>query len=210
MNYLQKYQKQLGLESDGIIGPKTAKAMMLDLDIKDKLVFIHLMGQMAHESQSFNKARENLNYSEAGLLNIFRKYYANMPALVKVHANRPEAIANYVYANRNGNGNENSGDGWRYRGIFGLQLTGKSNITKFMNYVGLDENMNPELLLSNPRNYFLAGKFWFVDNNVDALCTAMNNKTIIAVSKKVNGGINGLEDRLYQTKKLHNALEALV
>lgn len=213
MNYLQEYQKKLGLVADGIIGPKTAAAMMEDLGITDKLFFCHLIGQIAHESGLYKNARENLNYSEAGLLNIFRKYYINNPRLAAQHARKPEKIANYVYANRMGNGNEASGDGWKYRGIFGLQLTGKDNIQAFIRYIGLPEDTNPEDLLDDPKNYFLAGKFWFEHNNAVALCTSVNSDCILKVSRKVNIGNtatkaipNGLDDRLVQTKTIARAI----
>lgn len=204
MNYLVEYQKQLGLVPDGVMGPNTAKAMMSDLGITDKLFFAHMMGQVAHESGLYKNARENLNYNAAGLLNIFKKYYTQ--ELAKKHERKPEMIANHVYANRMGNGDEASGDGWKYRGIFGLQLTGKTNIQRFLEYIGKDKNTNPESLLDDPRNYFLAGKFWFEDNGVDKLCTAANDACILTVTKRVNGGTHGLEDRKSQTHKIFKAL----
>jgi putative chitinase len=213
MNYLKAFQEQLGLTPDGVIGPKTAKAIMADLGITDKLVFIHLMGQIAHESGLYKNAREDLNYSQAGLLNIFRKYYANQPVLAAKHARKPELIANYVYANRMGNGDVTSGDGWKYRGIFGLQLTGKTNIQTFLKYLGLPLDTDPASLLGNPRNYFLAGKFWFEQNNVNSLCTSTNSDCILKISRKVNIGNtatkaipHGLEDRMAQTKLIANAI----
>jgi putative chitinase len=208
MNYLSEYQKQLGLEPDGILGAKTAKAMMDDLDIKDKLFFAHMMGQMAHESGLYKNARENLNYNEAGLLNIFRKYFLGKVGSKSAahYARQPEKIANLVYANRMGNGDEASGDGWKYRGIFGLQLTGKTNITEFMEYVGVDTKLDPDVLLENPKNYFLSGKFWFEKNGVDKLCNSTNETCILSITRRVNGGTNGLDDRIVQTKKVFKAL----
>lgn len=206
MNYLIEYQKQLGLTNDGIMGPNTAKAMMADLGITDKLFFAHMMGQVAHESGLYKNARENLNYSESGLLNIFRKYYAKEPARLKNHTRKPEKIANYVYANRMGNGDEASGDGWKYRGIFGLQLTGKDNIQSFMRHIKVDPESDPELLLNNPKNYFLAGKYWFEKNGVDKQCVSTSMSCITAVTKRVNGGTNGLEGRIVQTKLMFKAL----
>ena len=206
MNYLQKYQDQLGLRPDGVLGKMTAAAMMKDLGITNKTFFAHLMGQIAHESGLYKNARENLNYSEAGLLNIFRKYYKDNRGLASKHARQPAKIANHVYANRMGNGNEASGDGWKYRGIFGLQLTGKDNICDFLKYVGLPTDTDPDTLLDNPKYYFLAGKFWFEDNGVDKLCTSESNTCITIVSKRVNGGTIGLDDRIVQTKKIFTAL----
>jgi putative chitinase len=211
VDYLKAYQEKLKLTPDGIIGPRTAKAMMADLDIADKLVFAHLMGQIAHESGLYKNARENLNYSEAGLLNIFKKYYT--PALAKKHARQPSLIGNHVYANRMGNGDEASGDGYKYRGIFGLQLTGKSNIQAFIKYLGLPLDTDPDSLLSDSKNYFLAGKYWFYENNVDAICTSTSTDCITRVSRKVNLGTtnttaipNGLDDRKKQTLTMFRAV----
>lgn len=206
MNYLKAYQAQLGLAADGIMGPATAKAMMADLGITDKLYFAHMMGQIAHESGLYQHARENLNYGEPGLLNIFGKYYKGKPGLAAKHARHPELIANYVYANRMGNGDEASGDGWKFRGIFGLQLTGKTNIQRFLQYIGKDIETDPDTLLDDPKNYFLAGKFWFEDNGVDKLCKAANDGCILTITKRVNGGTNGLDDRKVQTHKMFRAV----
>jgi putative chitinase len=204
MNYLVEYQKLLGLTADGVMGPNTAKAIMADLGITDKLLFAHMMGQVAHESGLYKNARENLNYNAAGLLNIFKKYYTQ--DLAKKHERKPEMIANHVYANRMGNGDEASGDGWKYRGIFGLQLTGKDNIQAFISYLGLPINTAPDSLLDNPKNYFLAGLYWFTKNCVDKLCRDTSDACILGVTKRVNGGTNGLEDRKVQTHKMFKAL----
>ena len=213
MNYLQRYQEYLGLVPDGIIGPKSAAAMMKDLGITDKLFFAHLIGQMAHESGLYRNFRENLNYDEPGLLNVFRKYYRGRPNLAKQHARKPQAIANYVYANRMGNGDVASGDGWFYRGAFGLQLTGKDNFLQFFKYAGLPPDTDPDSLDDNPRMYFLAGKFWFVKNGADKLCTSTKDSCIMQVSKKVNLGDeestakpNGFADRKQQTKAIFRAV----
>ena len=213
MNYLQRYQKQLGLTPDGVIGPKTAAAIMKDLGITDKLVFAHLMGQMSHESALYTNFRENLNYDAPGLLNIFRRCYKNRPDLVKAHARHPVSIGNYVYANRNGNGPIESGDGYKYRGIFGLQLTGKRNILRFLKYAGLPPDTDLDSLKDQPRLYFLAGKFWFEDNGADKLCTSASDQCILAVSRKVNLGTedsaalpNHLDDRERNTKAVFRAL----
>lgn len=204
MNYLQQYQHALGLKPDGIIGKMTAAAMMKDLGITDKLFFAHLMAQMQHESGNFTHARENLNYSAGDLIKRWPSRF-NLSNAWQYHR-KPEKIANYVYANRMGNGNESSGDGWKYRGIFGLQLTGKDNITRFMKSIGSPANTNPETLLADPRNYFLSGLFWFKDNGVDKLCTSITDDCIKKVSKRVNGGYNGLDDRIAKTKAIYKAL----
>jgi putative chitinase len=188
MNYLQLYQQKLGLVPDGVVGKKTAAAMMADLGLSDKLFFAHLMGQVKLESGGFVHFRENMNYNAAGLLNIFRKYYVNNPKLAEQHARKPELIANHVYANRMGNGNPASGDGWKYRGIFGLQLTGKTNIQRFLASIGLPLDTDLDALKGDPKVYFQAAVFWFRDNKADKLCTGLSDACILEVGRKVNIG----------------------
>jgi putative chitinase len=204
VNYLQQYQQVLGLKTDGVIGKMTAAAMMKDLGITDKLFFAHLIGQMSHESGNFTHARENLNYSGAGLIKTWPNRF-NKSNAWQYHR-QPEKIANKVYANRMGNGDESSGDGWKYRGIFGLQLTGKDNITRFMSSIRVRPDADPETLLADPRNYFLSGLFWFKDNGVDKLCTAITDTCIKNVSRRVNGGLIGIDDRIAKTKAIYKAL----
>lgn len=188
MNYLQKYQAKLGLTADGVIGPKTAKAMMEDLGVTDRLLFGHAMGQAMHESGLWTNFREDLHYSAARLLNIFRIYYINHPGLAEKHAMKPVTIGNYVYANRNGNGDEASGDGYFYRGAFGLQTTGKDNFLELFEYCGLPADTDPDSLKDNPKVYFQSIFFWFKKNNANKLCTSTSTTCIDTVGKKVNRG----------------------
>lgn len=187
--YLQLYQAKLGLSPDNILGPKTGHAMMEDLGITDKLLFCLAMGQAQHESGEWVNFRENLNYSEKSLLTgPFRRYYEDKPALAKAHARNPVKIGNYVYANRNGNRGEESGDGYFYRGIFALQLTGANNIKPFLVELGHPEGMDPDKLVDDGRAYFKAIFFWFDKNNADILCKSPTITTVNNVGKKVNRG----------------------
>jgi putative chitinase len=219
VNYLQKYQQQLGLVPDGIIGKKTAAAMMEDLGVSKKLLFAHAMGQAMHESGLWTNFRENMNYGEAGLLNIFEKYYKPFPAknghpsLASLHSHKPQKIANYVYANRNGNGDEDSGDGYFYRGIFGLQLTGRANIVPFLVSIGLPPDTDPDTLRDDPKAYFQAIFYWFKHNDAEKLCTSPTRACIDKVGKKVNRGnilpdtklaLNNGERREYTLKILNS------
>ena len=211
MNYLVEYQKQLGLDADGIMGKGTAAAMMQDLNVTDKLLFAHVLGQVAHESGQYANFRENLNYGESGLLNIFKKYYT--PELAKKHARHPELIGNHVYANRMGNGDEASGDGYKFRGIFGLQLTGKANIQDFLAHIGLPADTDPDSLQDNPKAYFQAAFYWFEKNGANNLCISTSDGCILDVSRKVNIGNtktsaipHGLDDRKAKTQAMFRAL----
>lgn len=103
-----------------------------------------IFGQCAHESGGFLHRFENLNYSEASLLRVFKKYF-KPPFKASDYARKPEKIANRVYGGRMDNGPESSGDGWRYRGRGYIQLTGKANYTSFGTAIGEDLVGNPDL-----------------------------------------------------------------
>lgn len=147
------------------------------------------IAQLAHESAEFTVRKENLNYSRDGLLKTFPKYFN--ASNVDLYARQPEKIANRVYANRMGNGDEKSGDGFRYCGRGFLQLTGRSNYRACGQAMHLPLEEKPELLLE-PDNAFISA-VWFWKNN--GLTELSDKGDIVAVTKKINGGINGLDDR---------------
>lgn len=151
----------------------------------------HFCAQIGHESHDMKFNQENLNYSADRLKVVFPKYFKNVdPALY--HRN-PSKIASRVYADRMGNGPETTGDGYRYRGRGCLQLTGKSNYAACSDYLFSDENIlldNPDLLFQDNKTNLLSA-LWFWQKNGLA---DIDDPT--AVSKRVNGGTNGLEDRL--------------
>lgn len=203
MNYLAKWQEKHGLTADGLLGKNTSAAMMEWLGIT-KIQFCHLIAQIEHESAEFTAARENLNYSADGLMRTWPSRF-NLNNAQQYHR-QLEKIANKAYANRMGNGDEASGDGWKYRGIFGLQLTGKSNIQAFMKTVNVPIDSDPESLLDNPDYYFQAGNYFFDKNNLYSLCKDVSDATIKAITKRVNGGTIGLNDRIKKTKKVAGML----
>jgi putative chitinase len=152
----------------------------------------HFLSQVAHESGNFKFKSENLNYSADGLVNIFGKYFNS--ATAQSYARQPEKIANKVYANRMGNGNEASGDGWKHRGRGYIQLTGKDNYTEFDKTVDDDILANPDLVATK---YPLASALFFFDkNNLWSLMKDASLPTQTIICKRVNGGTNGLEDRI--------------
>lgn len=153
----------------------------------------HFLAQTHHESNGFNDNEENLNYSAKRLTEVFPKYFKNINPLN--YANDPERIANYVYANRMGNGNEATGDGYKYRGRGYLQLTGRKNYEKFFIYVGLQPHSNPDLVA---QRYAIASAAWFFETNqLWKWCdVATSDQAVLDVTKRVNGGTNGIKRRI--------------
>jgi putative chitinase len=151
----------------------------------------HFLSQVAHESANFKVLYENLNYSAAGLLKVFPRYFNATTAAQ--FARKPQLIANRVYANRIGNGNEASGDGWNYRGRGYLQVTGRANYKSFSEYIGEDCEKNPDLIATK---YALDSALWFFDRNKLWTLCDKGEENVPIVSRRVNGGTNGLQDRL--------------
>jgi putative chitinase len=172
-------------------------------NITNVLRLSHVLGQCAHESADFKILQENLNYSADGLKKIFPKYFPGN--LNESYAKQPEKIANRVYGGRMGNGIETSGDGYRHRGRGAIQLTGRDNYAAFGKSVGEDILANPDLVSTK---YSVVSAFWFFDkNNLWALCDkGVDDSTITSVTKRVNGGNHGLDDRIKKTKNFYKIL----
>jgi putative chitinase len=191
-------QKKIGVTADGAFGPGTLKAAMAFYKMTPVRA-AHFFAQTAHESGNFKAFSENLNYSADGLTKIFGKYFDAASAAKA--ARNPEKIANRVYANRMGNGNEASGDGWKYRGRGALQLTGKDNYKAFADYLKKPEIMdNPDLVATEYS--FESAIFFFEKNKLWAICDqGIGDAAITALTKRINGGTHGLDDRKEKTKK---------
>ena len=161
------------------------------------------VAQCAHESGGFTVMQENLNYSADGLQKIFGKYFPN-PQIAAQYARQPEKIANIVYANRMGNGDKSSGDGWKFKGRGFIQLTGHDNYKAFSDSIGVDCVANPDLVATT---YPLASAAWFFSKNCIKKATSVTTESVTAVSKCVNGGTNGLQDRINHFNKYYNLLK---
>ncbi len=160
-------------------------------EINTPLRAAHFIAQLAHESASFKYVSENLNYSAKALRAVFGKYFPT-DELADEYARQPEKIANKVYANRMSNGDEASGDGWKYRGRGLIQLTGKDNYSKLSEALGIDLVAYPDQLATSANLAVgAAGWFWDMRN----LNTYADQDDIKAITKRINGGYNGLEDR---------------
>lgn len=149
------------------------------------------MAQCAHESGNFRFLKENLNYKAESLVKVFPKYFADM-ATAKAYEKQPAKIANRVYGNRMGNGDEASGDGFRYMGRGLIQLTGKNNYTIFAASIDTPLEEIPEYLQTFEGAVQSACWFW-EQNNLNKEADARDIKTM---TKKINGGFIGLEDRI--------------
>jgi putative chitinase len=121
--------------------------------------------------------------------------------MAKAHERQPQKIANRVYGNRMGNGDEASGEGFAFRGRGALQLTGKSNFKAFSDYIGRPDVMtNPDLVATE---LAFESALWFFDKNkLWSICDqGINDAAILALTKRINGGTHGLDDRKLKTKK---------
>lgn len=171
-----------------------------------ELRMAHFLGQASHESGGFKSTKENLNYSAEGLVKIFGKYFT--AATAPAYARNPQKIANKVYANRMGNGDEASGDGFKHRGFGYLQTTGKTNQNAFADFIGDPEvKTNPELIATK---YPLASAgYFFWSNKLWAICDkGITDLDITAVTKRVNGGVIGISDRIKHTKEYYGSIKS--
>ena len=173
-------------------------------EINTPLRLAHFLAQCAHESGNFQHTEENLNYSLEALLRVFPKYFRDCPN-IEPYVRNPVLIANQVYANRMGNGDEESGDGWRYKGRGYIQLTGRDNYARFDVAV-------PDNILSQPfivaDKYPLMSAAWFWDKNKlnDIADRGDTENQVAEITKIVNGGYHGLEERSKYFNKFYAIL----
>jgi putative chitinase len=173
-----------------------------DYGIDTPLKMAHFLAQTAHESGGFRLMEENLNYSSDRLMVVFPKYFRNVDA--RAYHRQPEKIANRVYANRMGNGDEASGDGYHFRGRGLIQLTGRNNYTLFAeeNNLELDDAVN---FLTSPEGAVQSAAWFWNRNDLNMLAEDDN---LTAVTKRINGGTHGLEERKKYTNKFKDLLGA--
>jgi putative chitinase len=177
--------------------------LLPDYDINTPQRIAVFIAQCAHESGGFTAIKENLNYKPDTLVKLFKKYfdletaqrYCAMP-------NKQEAIANRIYANRMGNGPEESGDGYRYCGRGLIQLTGKDNYTRFAQSLEITPTEVSEYLKTFEGCAQSACWFW-ESNNLNDLA---DKGDILNLTKRINGGTIGLDDRI---KHYNHALHVL-
>ena len=159
-----------------------------DIDTPERVAAF--MAQCGHESGGFTLMQENLNYSAKGLRGTFGKYFPN-DDIAKQYERKPQMIANRVYANRMGNGDEASGDGFRYCGRGLIQLTGKSNYQNFADSLEMNVEDVPAYLATFEGAAQSACWFW-ESNNLNQWA---DKGDILTLTKRINGGTIGLDDR---------------
>jgi putative chitinase len=175
--------------------------LLPDYDINTPKRIAAFIAQCSHESGGFRVLTENLNYKAAGLRRIFPKYFPT-DELAKQYEKQPKKIANRVYANRMANGDESSGDGFRYCGRGLIQLTGKSNYQAFADSLEMKVEDVPDYLATFEGAAQSACWFWETNN----LNKFADSGDILNMTKRINGGTIGLEDR---KKHYEHALHVL-
>lgn len=165
------------------------------------------LAQVLHESENLTRLVENLNYRPQALLQVFRGRFkpdqaarlGYIPGKQKADC---EAIANIAYANRIGNGDVSSGDGWRYRGRGGIQLTGKDNYRRCGASLGVDFVKNPELVEQPQYAFQTSAWFWHEGNRLGHSLNALaNSGEIAAITRAINPAELGLVERFNMSKR---------
>ena len=208
-----KLEALRGIVPDSVISqiPDTAKRF----NITTPLRLAHFLAQCAHESGHFKAVSENLNYSVDRMVEIFKgDFDKNRDKLISESerakarsiVGNPVAIGNFVYANQNGNGSESSGDGYKFRGRGYIQLTGRANYQIFDSLVYDDIIANPDLVAT--KYPLMSAAFFFDRNKLWSICDRGATDAIVkSLTLRVNGGYNGLDDRIQKFKVFYNALK---
>lgn len=185
--------------------------------INTPLRMAHFLAQTGHESGGFKRLEENLMYSDPNRISQIFKFDFDQnknrvidPAELekaKSLAKKPKELANFVYANQNGNGNEASGDGYNFRGRGYIQLTGRANYKAFSDFIGENCVANPDLVATK---YPLASAAWFfTKKNLHKIADKGATKEVVTeISKLVNGGTIGLEDRIKHFNEYYKLLNS--
>jgi len=171
-----------------------------DYEINTPQRIAAFLAQCAHESGNFNFIKENLNYKAESLVRVWPRYFNAGNAAQYAH--NQEKIANRAYAGRMGNGPEESGDGWKFCGRGLIQLTGRSNYQAFADSLEISIDDASEYLKTFEGCVQSACWFWEANN----LNQYADSGDIVTMTKRINGGILGLDDR---KEKYYKALQVL-
>lgn len=203
---LKSLQRKCGVTPDGAFGPNTARAIAKHYGWSPERA-AHLLGQAAHESANFMVSEENLYYRSETMCRVWPSRFKSVVD-AEPYARNPEALANKVYADRMGNGSERSGDGYKYRGRGFIQLTGKNNVTQFAHHIGRDRLIDDPSPIADDLAMESA-VFFFERNGLFSLADkGVDRDTIKQITKRVNGGYHGLDDRIEKTQKIYRWLKS--
>lgn len=156
------------------------------------------LAQCGHESGGFTITSENMNYSAKGLRGVFPKYFPT-DDLASQYERKPEKIGNRVYANRMGNGDESSGEGYKFRGLGFIQLTGKDNFKNFSKDTGIDILTDPNSFRGDLSICIKTAVWFWNKNNLNKYA---DSGDFVGLTKRINGGTIGLEERQSNYNKL--------
>lgn len=189
---LEKFTKCLPNNKKPEVWFELCKEILPKYDITTLHQVAGFLAQCQHESNDFTILKENLNYGAKGLRTTFGKYFPSLE-IALAYERKPQKIASLVYANRMGNGPESSGEGWKYRGRGIVQITGKDNYYRCSMHCFGDDTLlvSPDKLLEE--KYALMSACWFWNtNHINECCDELDIK---AMTKRINGGFNGIESR---------------
>lgn len=161
--------------------------------------------QIGHESNDLTRWLENLNYSAVRLRKVWPKWFPTMTIAME-YANNPQKLANYVYANRMGN--DDNGDGWKYRGRGPLQATGREMYAWLTKQFGVDYLSNPDLIVTPEHGFLAAAAIYAVRKSGNVLADRGKEAAFTLLTERINGGHNGLEERLERYRRARKLLGA--
>ena len=199
---MKKLQEKVGVGADGHFGKNTAKAIAEHYELSNERA-AHLMGQASHESGHWRHTRENLNYSSESMMRVWPSRFPDL-ASTQGLARNPKALAENVYFGRLGNDSKTKASLYVGRGF--LQLTGFANVKAFASDMGVPEVIEDPQLLED--EYAFETALWFFKKNklFDIADKGVNEEIIKKITKRVNGGYHGLDDRIEQTNKIYEWL----
>lgn len=202
---LKHLQAEVGVTADGAFGPNTARAIHAAFNFTPE-ESAHLMGQAHHESMGFQITEESLYYRAETMMRVWPSRYPDL-ASTEGLARNPEALANHTYANRMGNGGPDTGDGWRYRGRGFIQLTGTNNYRLFSEFMSKPELMDDPDPVADELAFQSAIWFFMHNDLTNIARKGVTDEQIRVITKRVNGGYHGLDDRVRWTKKIYGWLQ---
>jgi putative chitinase len=200
---LRRLQEKVFTKVDGEYGPSTARAIQKHYDLSPERA-AHLLGQAGHESGGFRLTRENLNYSVEAMMRVWPKRFPTREA-AEPYERKPAALAEKVYAGRMGN-RIGTSDAWLYCGRGFIQLTGHDNYRAFASDMRLPDVMtDPDLVADE---YAMESAIWFFERNrlFDIADDGVNVDAIRRITKRVNGGYHGVDDRIERTLQAYKWL----